>query len=148
MYPNPSSEYMQELLFGIWTMVITSWAVIITGTVLGRYEELKHQLELAQEAAHAEDEEAELARATAAVARLTAPAGINDADLRLAEKLTDVAVPSRRSQPRVGLDMSLNQPRFLVRPSRGACGWCQELLLRLARKPLSKTAGDFNLCKS
>lgn len=74
---------------------------------LFRYEELKHQLEIAQEAAHEEDEEAELARATAAVARLTAPAAINDADIRLAEELTDVAsnnANTRRSpKPRVGL---------------------------------------------
>ena len=63
-----------------------------------RYEELKHQLEIAQEAAHEEDEEAELARATAAVARLTAPAGINDADVRLAEELTDAASGNSRQR--------------------------------------------------
>ena len=68
-----------------------------------RYEELKHQLELAQEAAHEEDEEAELARATAAVARLTAPAAISDTDVRLAEELTNVAAPKNRRalRPRV-----------------------------------------------
>lgn len=38
-----------------------------------RYEDLAAQLEAAQERAQAEDEEAELARAAAAVARLTAP---------------------------------------------------------------------------
>ena len=41
-----------------------------------RYEELRSQLRAAQDAAQAEDEEAELARATAAVARLTAPASM------------------------------------------------------------------------
>lgn len=73
--------------------------------LLSRYEDLKHQLEIAQEAAHEEDEEAELARATAAVARLTAPAAINDADIRLAEELTDVASNSsysrRQDRPKV-----------------------------------------------
>lgn len=39
----------------------------------GRYEELKRQLAEAQEAAQIEDEEAELARAADALARLTAP---------------------------------------------------------------------------
>ena len=41
-----------------------------------RYEELRTQLRAAQDAAQAEDEEAELARATAAVARLTAPSSM------------------------------------------------------------------------
>ncbi|KAK9810635.1 hypothetical protein WJX73_006190 [Symbiochloris irregularis] len=41
-----------------------------------RYEELRGQLRTAQDAAQAEDEEAELARATAAVARLTAPSSM------------------------------------------------------------------------
>ena len=41
--------------------------------MLGRYEELRTQLRSAQDAAEQEQEEEELARATAAVARLTAP---------------------------------------------------------------------------
>ena len=44
-----------------------------------RYEELKRQLASAQEAAIVEDEAAELARATAAVARMTAPLGTESA---------------------------------------------------------------------
>ena len=75
----------------------------VNATLPFRYEELKHQLEIAQEAAHEEDEEAELARATAAVARLTAPAAITDTDVRLAEELTNAAAPNNRrsSRPRV-----------------------------------------------
>ena len=76
------------------------WSTIKVCCCLGRYEELKHQLEIAQEAAHEEDEEAELARATAAVARLTAPAAITETDLRLAEELTNVAAPKNGRAPR------------------------------------------------
>ena len=43
--------------------------------IVCRYEELKRQLGEAQEAAQIEDEEAEVARAADALARLTAPAG-------------------------------------------------------------------------
>jgi len=68
-----------------------------------RYEELKHQLEVAQANAHQEDEEQELKRATAAVARLTAPAPTSQLDVRLAQSLTDKATSngaegSKRSQ--------------------------------------------------
>lgn len=51
-----------------------------------RYEDLKTQLQAAQEAALAEDDEAELARATAAVARLTAPtASLTELQIEAAE---------------------------------------------------------------
>ena len=54
-----------------------------------RYEELKQQLDIARANAVQEDEEQELARATAAVARLTAPTPVSQLDVRLAQSLTD-----------------------------------------------------------
>lgn len=62
-------------------------------------------MEAAQEAAQAEDEEAELARATAAVARLTAPARLSEANVAAAEKVVESATEGGRrppSQPKVG----------------------------------------------
>ena len=65
-----------------------------------RYEELKRQLEAAQEAAQQEDEEAELARATAAVARLTAPsAAVATADADAAEEFAVAASRNGRKPP-------------------------------------------------
>ena len=53
-----------------------------------RYEDLKTQLQAAQEAALAEDDEAELRRATAAVARLTAPsASVSELELNAVEDM-------------------------------------------------------------
>ena len=105
--------------------------------ISNRYEELKHQLELAQEAAHEEDEEAELARATAAVARLTAPAAITDTDVRLAEELTNAAASNnRRARPRVSCVYRILGciPRVLE-------------ALRLLERPYSKAVQECHLMR-
>lgn len=62
-----------------------------------RYEELRTQLRAAQEAAQVEDEEAELARATAAVARLTAPASMRMEPLAAGNVLTQLQAEGRES---------------------------------------------------
>ena len=62
-----------------------------------RYEELRSQLRTAQEAAQAEDEEAELARATAAVARLTAPSSMRLEPLAAGAVVSQMQVPTSMS---------------------------------------------------
>lgn len=61
------------------------------GHISSRYEDLKRQLEEAQQATQAEDEQAELARATAAVARLTAPAALTQTSIEVAEDIADAS---------------------------------------------------------
>lgn len=61
---------------------------------------MKNQLEVARANAHLEDEEQELARATAAVARLTAPTSVSQLDVRLAQSLTDKAASGGPGDPK------------------------------------------------
>ena len=88
-FPTQFSSRRQELVMRcvtLWTLV--SWSRCtqsycctqcnshlheISGLLACRYEELRAQLRTAQDAAEQEHDEAELARAAAAVARLTAP---------------------------------------------------------------------------